>query len=98
MRGSADEAERSGDYRSASGDAAPIKTRDERSGLGACTGDSGGPAFVESGGRYAVIGVVSWSTGPGGTEGCGGMTGVTPLSLHRGWIVEQARKMGSALK
>jgi secreted trypsin-like serine protease len=66
-------------------------------GLGACTGDSGAPAFVAHGGGYAVIGVVSWSTGPGGTEGCGGLTGVTPLALHLGWIVDAARRMGSAI-
>jgi secreted trypsin-like serine protease len=71
--------------------------RNERAGLGACTGDSGAPAFVERQGIFAVIGVVSWSTGPAGTDGCGGMTGITPLSLHRGWIAEQARKMGSVL-
>lgn len=72
-------------------------TRGERSGLGACTGDSGGPAFVERGGGYGVIGVVSWSTGPHGSEGCGGLTGVTPLSLYRRWIVRTARKLGSPL-
>jgi secreted trypsin-like serine protease len=72
-------------------------TRDRRAGLGACTGDSGGPAFVERGGRYAVIGVVSWSTGPAGSEGCGGLTGVTPLSLYRSWIVDTARRMGRSV-
>jgi hypothetical protein len=72
-------------------------TRDRRAGLGACTGDSGGPAFVENAGAFAVIGVVSWSTGPAGSDGCGGLTGVTPLSLYRGWIVEQARRMGNPI-
>ena len=72
-------------------------TRDQRAGLGACTGDSGGPAFRETGGRYAVMGVVSWSTGPGGSEGCGGLTGVTPLELYRSWIAETARKWGSPI-
>jgi hypothetical protein len=72
-------------------------TRGERAGLGACTGDSGAPAFVERDGAYAVIGVVSWSTGPAGSAGCGGLTGVTPLSLHRAWIVETARRMGSPI-
>jgi secreted trypsin-like serine protease len=70
-------------------------TQGERSGLGACTGDSGAPIFSESGSRPLVIGVVSWSTGPNNTEGCGGLTGVTPLSLYRGWIIETARKLGS---
>lgn len=72
-------------------------TRGERTGLGACTGDSGAPAFREEGGRLAVIGVVSWTTGPKLSEGCGGLTGVTPLTRYKDWIVETARKMGSAL-
>jgi len=72
-------------------------TRDQRSGLGACTGDSGGPAFVENNGTLAVIGVVSWSTGAASTDGCGGLTGVTPLALYRGWVAEQAKKMGTAI-
>jgi secreted trypsin-like serine protease len=69
------------------------RTRDERAGLGGCTGDSGAPAFDGEN----VIGVVSWSTAPQDEEGCGGLTGVTPLALYRGWIVETARKLFSAL-
>ncbi len=72
-------------------------TRNERAGLGACTGDSGAPVFQDSGGRFVVIGVVSWSTGPNGAEGCGGLTGVTPLQLYYPWIAETARKLGSPL-
>jgi secreted trypsin-like serine protease len=64
-----------------------------RAGLGACTGDSGGPVFRDE----KIIGVVSWSTGPNNSEGCGGLTGVTPLSLYRGWIVDTAKKLGSPL-
>ena len=70
-------------------------TRNTRAGLGACTGDSGAPAFEQADGRTVVIGVVSWSTGPNNTDGCGGLTGVTPLANYRAWIVEQARRMGS---
>jgi Trypsin len=73
-------------------------TKGERAGLGACTGDSGAPAFRDLGGALAVIGVVSWSTGPNLSDGCGGLTGVTPLARYRAWIVEQAGKMGSALQ
>jgi hypothetical protein len=73
-------------------------TTGERAGLGACTGDSGAPVYRDVGGALAVIGVVSWSTGPGNSEGCGGLTGVTPLTRYRGWIVEQATKMGSPLQ
>jgi secreted trypsin-like serine protease len=72
-------------------------TRGERAGLGACTGDSGGPAFRDVDGRLMVIGVVSWSTGPKLTAGCGGLTGVTPLVRYRDWIVETAGKLGSAI-
>jgi secreted trypsin-like serine protease len=72
-----------------------LATRDTRAGLGACTGDSGGPAFEPTPG--AVIGVVSWTTAPGDEEGCGGLTGVTPLLIYRAWVVETARKLGSQI-
>jgi hypothetical protein len=72
-------------------------TRGEQPGRGACTGDSGAPAFAEEDGRPAVAGVVSWSTGPKLTAGCGGLTGVTPLSRYRSWIVETAQKLGTRL-
>jgi secreted trypsin-like serine protease len=73
-------------------------TQGERSGLGACTGDSGAPVFRDLAGSLAVIGIVSWSTGPALREGCGGITGVTPLTRYRRWIVEQAGKMGNPLQ
>lgn len=69
----------------------------ERAGLGACTGDSGGPALVEEDGRMAIAGVVSWTTGPKLSEGCGGITGVTPLVRYRDWIVSTAAKLGSPI-
>jgi secreted trypsin-like serine protease len=72
-------------------------TMGERAGLGACTGDSGAPAFDETGANAAVVGVVSWSTGPGGSDGCGGLTGLTPLALYRDWIAATARQLGSPL-
>ncbi len=33
----------------------------------------------------------------GNEAGCGGLTGVTPISLYYPWIAETARKLGSAL-
>jgi hypothetical protein len=66
-------------------------------GLGACAGDSGAPAFRLSGGALAILGVVSWSTGPNLTTGCGGLTGITPLARYRSWIVDTARNLGTAL-
>jgi secreted trypsin-like serine protease len=61
--------------------------------MGACTGDSGAPVFAGT----SLIGVVSWSTGPNLSAGCGGMTGVTPLTLYSAWIVETAMRLGSPL-
>jgi secreted trypsin-like serine protease len=72
-------------------------TKAEAAGLGACTGDSGAPAFRETNGSVTMIGVVSWSTGPKLTGGCGGLTGITPLTRYRAWIVDTARALGSPL-
>lgn len=68
-----------------------------REGLGACTGNSGGPVFEDQESGPALVGVISWSTGPKGETGCGGLTGVTPLTLYRDWILQTARGWGSAL-
>jgi secreted trypsin-like serine protease len=68
-----------------------------REGLGACTGDSGAPVFEDKQSGPVVIGVVSWSTGPNGAAGCGGMTGVTPLTLYRDWVLQTAAKWGMGL-
>jgi hypothetical protein len=73
------------------------KTKGDSPGLGACAGDSGAPAFRNKDGHMVVIGVVSWSTGPKLQGGCGGLTGVTPLSRYRAWIVDTARRLGSPL-
>ncbi|MGV7219682.1 S1 family peptidase [Bradyrhizobium sp. UFLA05-112] len=72
-------------------------TNGVRAGIGACTGDSGGPAFEDKLSGPVVVGVISWSTGPNGSAGCGGMTGVTPLTLYRDWILQTARSWGAAL-
>lgn len=70
-----------------------LATRNQRIGLGGCTGDSGAPAYDGEG--PLVIGVVSWSTAPGDETGCGGLTGITPLLNYRDWIVDTARKLNS---
>ena len=73
-------------------------TKGERAGLGACTGDSGAPVFAAADGALAIVGVVSWSTGPRLTAGCGGLTGVTPLARYRDWVLEAARWVGSPVR
>lgn len=72
-------------------------TQGARPGLGGCTGDSGGPAFEMQAQGQVLIGVISWSTGPNLGDGCGGMTGVTPLTLYRDWVVQTARQWGMPL-
>jgi secreted trypsin-like serine protease len=66
-------------------------TNNTRDGLGACTGDSGAPVFEDHNGRAVIIGVVSWSTGANNAAGCGGLTGVTPLTLYREWVLQTAK-------
>jgi secreted trypsin-like serine protease len=66
-------------------------------GLSACTGDSGGPVFEKQPAGAVIIGVISWSTGPNNGSGCGGLTGVTPLTLYRDWILRTARQWGFSL-
>ena len=69
-------------------------TLNKRPGLGGCTGDSGAPAFeTDTAGALRVIGVVSWSTAPNDEDGCGGLTGLTPLLLYRDWIFETAKTL-----
>ncbi len=72
-------------------------TQGARDGLGACTGDSGGPVYGDRQDQAAIIGVISWSTGPDNSAGCGGLTGVTPLALYLDWIVRTAKQWGAAL-
>jgi secreted trypsin-like serine protease len=72
-------------------------TNNARTGRGACTGDSGAPAFLDANGGSVIAGVVSWSTGPNNASGCGGLTGVTPLALYRDWILKTARSWGAGI-
>jgi secreted trypsin-like serine protease len=71
-------------------------TQGAQGGLGACTGDSGGPVVEAGQNGPVIIGLISWSTGPNGSGGCGGLTGVTPLTLYRDWILQTARAWGVA--
>jgi hypothetical protein len=70
-------------------------TRNVSAGLGGCTGDCGAPAFDGDG--PLVTGIVNWSSAPQDEEGCGGLTGVTPLLHYREWIIETAKKFNSPL-
>jgi hypothetical protein len=72
-------------------------TQNKSAGMGGCTGDSGAPAFEDQNGRSVIVGVVSWSTGANNSDGCGGLTGITPLTLYKDWILQTARNWGAAL-
>ncbi|MGQ3675618.1 S1 family peptidase [Xanthobacter sp. TB0139] len=69
-------------------------SRGSKGGAGACTGDSGGPSFQNG----ALAGITSWATAPHGRRGCGGVTGVTLVSLNRDWINQTAQTLGSPLE
>src|SRR5256885_41702 len=73
-------------------------TNGVRDGIGACTGDSGGPVFEDRANGAVLVGLISWSTGPNGAAGCGGLTGVTPLTLYRDWVLQTPRSWGAALE
>jgi secreted trypsin-like serine protease len=48
---------------------------------GACTGDSGGPAYLNG----ELAGVIGWTSIPA-EKNCGFTTGVTLVGLQRAWI------------
>jgi hypothetical protein len=72
-------------------------TRGETTGLGVCSGDSGGPVFDHASGRLALVAVVSWASSSRHGPGCGGLTGATPVSPYRDWILDTARKLGGEM-
>jgi len=61
----------------------------QTSGAGACRGDSGGPIVAETRGGPRLLGIVSWSSGAlrrARSSACGGLTAVTPVADHLGWV------------
>lgn len=67
--------------------------RAQITGAGACRGDSGGPILAGGPGGYRLLGIVSWSSGAlisRNGSACGGLTAVTPVAEHAGWIAARA--------
>lgn len=70
----------------------------ETAGAGACRGDSGGPILAATQSGYLLYGITSWSSGPlrsSRPSACGGLTAVTPVADHLGWIVASMRGLDS---
>ena len=63
------------------------------SSAGACTGDSGGPAFRGD----VLAAVIGWINTPEGRN-CGSVTGATLVALQRDWIVATARALGATIR
>lgn len=66
-----------------------IRLSDGSGGKGGCTGDSGGPVYLDG----VVAGIIGWSTAAGGARGCGGVTGATLVGPQRAWIDATARAL-----
>lgn len=70
----------------------------ESPGAGACRGDSGGPILTAAQDGYRLYGIVSWSSGALSSRdgsACGGLTAVTPLADHIGWVMQGIRALDS---
>jgi secreted trypsin-like serine protease len=68
----------------------------ETAGAGACRGDSGGPILAATQTGYLLYGITSWSSGPLRSRqpsACGGLTAVTPIVEHLGWIASSMRSL-----
>jgi trypsin len=63
------------------------------SSAGACTGDSGGPAFRGD----VLAAVIGWINTPAGRN-CGSVTGATLVALQRDWIVSTAHALGATIR
>lgn len=70
----------------------------ETAGAGACRGDSGGPILAATSAGYQIYGITSWSSGPlrsRQSSACGGLTAVTPIVEHTGWIASAMRGLSA---
>lgn len=64
---------------------------DQSRGHGACHGDSGGPAFVNVGGRPVLAGVTNRSYPDNAPDDCGHQVVYTKVSAYRNWIAQEKK-------
>ncbi len=66
------------------------------SGVGSCTGDSGGSAYRSEDHVLVLYGVIAWAGGRPGSN-CGAVTGIVLVANQLGWIQATAKRLGSKL-
>lgn len=72
-----------------------VEGSEPKFGTGGCRGDSGGPLFEPE--SRAVVGIVSWSSGPPGQKlSCGGLTIATEVGDHQDWIQQTVKQLRAA--
>ena len=69
---------------------------DQSAGEGICTGDSGGPGFVEVNGEFEILGVNSYVGGPNDNI-CTGQATMTLADSYRDWIEQKMQLFGRSL-
>ncbi len=68
---------------------------DQSHGHGACHGDSGGPAYVRSGGKSVLAGITNRSYPNNAPDDCGHKVVYTKVSAYQPWIKKTEKKFES---
>lgn len=79
--------------------AADPSFRGRSPGAGACRGVSGGPVFMATDEGYIVGGIITWSSRAEfarDSSPCGGVTALTPIAPHSGWITRAIGRLHRA--
>lgn len=71
-------------------------TLDQRKGVGACHGDSGGPAYIKIDDQYYLWGVTSRGVGTTDND-CRSYSAYTTVTAHATWIERMTKKLSRSL-
>jgi hypothetical protein len=74
----------------------PEMVLDQSRGHGACHGDSGGPAYVRSGGRTVLVGVTNRSHPSSAPDDCAHQVVYTKVAAYRPWIQKSEERLRSS--